>query len=188
MRGEPDYVVNAVMVSDKMKKSATELLARNVEDECKSLCSDKRPSILRYTAPERILQLSDGTIQKELQDRAPTFHRFLQAAVATQNKTSVDESVKGVGIAVSVLLKNRNPKMSAMAYKMSLLLWHGGVDKQVCKYTFRRTTSRLRSSENKSLEQILKATDRLLKLNIGVFLGRGGGVQFSKRVQFFKIT
>ena len=99
-----------------------------------------RPSILRFTEPAKILDLSDGTIQNELEERAPTLHRFLKAAVTTKTKGKIpkkgepERSVKlvnGVGMAAAMLLKNRNPKMSAMAYKMSLLLWHGGVDKQV---------------------------------------------------------
>ena len=109
--------------------------------KCSKLCSRKSPSILTDTSPDSLVSLNDGQIVNELEERAPTLHRCLAAAASSNFKQKIwqDSSLKQLGqkitstlsMASSVLLRCRNPAMSVNVYRLFVLLWHGGAQRQV---------------------------------------------------------
>ena len=130
-------IANAVWSSDELKSCVLKNVEKEIQDECSRLCSRKSPSIVTDTSPESIISLKDSQIVHELEERTPVLHRCLTAAACSKQKkksTRVDQDQKttsAVSMASSVLLRCRNPAMSANAYRLSVLLWHGGAQKQV---------------------------------------------------------
>lgn len=130
--GTSTGVATAVWSSEKLKSCLLKKVESEIQEECSSLCSKKSPSMLANTSPDHIISLKDESIVGELQERAPTLHRCLAAAVTSKRKGSKKKNATAaLSMASSVLLRCRNPQLSANAYRLSVLLWHGGAQKQV---------------------------------------------------------
>jgi signal-transduction protein with cAMP-binding, CBS, and nucleotidyltransferase domain len=130
-----------VMQQQTMREAILKQVERDIQAECTALCSKKNPSILSKVSSDNLMQLTDTAIVKELHKRAPILSRCMEAT--TQSKRSMAEQRKGkkdgenkripaISMAASILLRSRCSLMSANAYRMSTILWHSGVDKQVC--------------------------------------------------------
>ena len=136
--GTSTGVANAVWASEQLKSCLLKKVEKNIQDECSSLCSKKSRSILANTSPTHIISLKDVTIISELEERAPTLYRCLPTAVSSKRKAGVQKknTTAALSMASSILLRCRNPALSANAYRLSVLLWHGGAQKQVPFYNF----------------------------------------------------
>ena len=146
--GERSNIVNAVWSSEELKGCLLDKVEQKIQEECTSLCSRKSPSTLADVTPASIISLKDSDIENELKERAPTLYRCLQAAASSkrnQAKVKVNcrkdqgevmKTTRAISMASSVLLRCRNPSLSAMAYLLSILLWHAGAEKQVHNVNF----------------------------------------------------
>ena len=126
------------------RKLLLEKVCGSVIQECKDLCSVRKPSILRDTTPEGLKQFTESAHVTELSERAPVLYTILSSAAGKpviskarnqngENETN-DESntaTPAISMAASILLKKRCPQMSAQAYRFSTVLWHSGAKKQV---------------------------------------------------------
>ena len=95
---------------------------------------EREPSILTKTSPESIISCKEQDLVNELQEKAPTFYSCLLAASSSQRgdpKKNKQKTTPSISMASSILLKCRNPSMAANAYRLSVLLWHGGAKKQI---------------------------------------------------------
>lgn len=106
-----------------------------------SLCSQKQPSILRKTKAKQLQEFSERKCE-ELKTRAPTLHGCIRSVTTSSKKrrkiekgSNNDEQNDAAPISLAasiVLLKQRCPQTSAIAYRFSLgVLWHSGAKKQV---------------------------------------------------------
>ena len=146
--GERSNIVNAVWSSEELKGCLLDKVEQKIQEECTSLCSRKSPSTLADVTPASIISLKDSDIENELKERAPTLYRCLQAAASSkrnQAKVKVNcrkdqgevmKTTRAISMASSVLLRCHNPSLSAMAYLLSILLWHAGAEKQVHNVNF----------------------------------------------------
>ena len=130
--GTNTAVANAVWDSENLKGCLLKKVENEIQEECSRLCRRKSPSILANTSPDHIISLKDAAVVKELEERAPTLHRCLLAAVSSKRKACQKQNATAaISVAGSVLLRCHNPVLSANAYRLSVLLWHGGAQKQV---------------------------------------------------------
>ena len=142
--GEYGYAVNAIYSKKVIRDALLEKVCGSVIEECKDLCSVKKPSILRNTTPEGLKQFTESANVTELSERTPVLYTILSSAAGkpvlskagNQNgeNGANDESntaAPAMSMAVSILLKKRCPQMSARAYRFSTVLWHSGAKKQV---------------------------------------------------------
>jgi transposase len=120
---------------EKLKKRILDKVENEIQKECKAISSRKVPSVLSQVSADDILALKDIDIVTELKERAPVTHRCMQAIARSPRKTKNSEAnhkvVSSLSMAASVLLRCRNPCLSAAAYRFSVVLWHGGVGKMV---------------------------------------------------------
>ncbi|CAH3165645.1 unnamed protein product, partial [Porites lobata] len=142
--GEYGYAVNALYSKKVVRDALLEKVCGSVIEECKDLCSVRKPSILRDTTPEGLKQFTESAHVTELSERAPVLYTILSSAAGKpviskarnqngENETN-DESntaTPAISMAASILLKKRCPQMSAQAYRFSTVLWHSGAKKQV---------------------------------------------------------
>lgn len=122
----------------ELKKQILKKVENEIQEESSGLSSRKNPSVLTKTNPEELIALTSQDIVSEITKRAPTLLRCMNAVASTKTRKNLKGDCekerkvnRSVSFAVSVLLKCRNPHLSAMAYRLSLLKWHGGAEKQV---------------------------------------------------------
>ena len=76
-RGTYKQIANAAWKNENIKKELTVLIAKDIDNECIQLCSDKNPSFLRMTGKESLLSFTVEKLYDELGERAPLFHSVL---------------------------------------------------------------------------------------------------------------
>ena len=69
--GEYGYAVNALYSKKVVRDALLEKVCGSVIEECKDLCSVRKPSILRDTTPEGLKQFTESAHVTELSERAP---------------------------------------------------------------------------------------------------------------------
>lgn len=134
-----EAATNAIWCSTDLKELILQKVERDVKKESTDVCSRSNPSCLSNSEPESLICLKDSTVVKELQVRGPILHRVLKAVASGKDSNikkpeQMDKVTRAVSIASSVLFRCRTPSMSALAYRLSILMWHGGAEKQVYKY------------------------------------------------------
>ena len=142
--GELEMAARNVMNDTVMKESILKMVEKDIQSECRGLCGNKEPSILTETSSDSLIELTDAKVDEEIRKRAPVLHRILRAAVVSDRwqrkssgvKDTATRSTPAISMAASLLLRARNPKLSANAYRLSLLFWHGGAEKQVSHLVF----------------------------------------------------
>lgn len=108
------------------RKRVLGLVGREVQKEIKAMVSNKTHSIL---STESLAEFEWSTLLEELHTHAPVLAGILQAATKTRVKRLNSDAV--VGMCASILIKNRNPKMSLLQKIVSLVLYSGHTCKQV---------------------------------------------------------
>lgn len=111
------------------RKLLLEKVCGSVIQECKDLCSVRKPSILRDTTPEGLKQFTDSAHVTELSERVPVRYTILSSAFGKpviskarnqngENETN-DESntaTPAISMAASILLRKRCQQMSAQIF------------------------------------------------------------------------
>ena len=98
----------------------------------------KNPSILSKTNCDNLLVLKNEDIVDELQKRAPVLYLVLKNSVISRRRRKKikdghvkDQSLCTIAMAFGTLMKMRSPILSALAYRVSLVLHHSGAKKKV---------------------------------------------------------
>ena len=92
-----------------------------VSKEVTGLCSKTNPSLLRKKGKEDLEKFDLELVCSERCDRAPVFYSFLLTS-AVNKRTKHSTWFGSLALAGSVLLKQKNPEMSAAAAVMGVLL------------------------------------------------------------------
>ena len=146
--GEYCHAAKSMMANAEMKAAAFKCFEAEIKAEFKHLCLRKTVSIFGERSPDNIVnKLTGQQMEDEVSAKAPTFYKCLRAAA------NMDKSCKKLGtktkqrkavsfswvasVAVSLMLRNRDPSVSALSYKISLLFWQAGAAKQVCNKCLR---------------------------------------------------
>jgi hypothetical protein len=135
-------VANSIWKHPFLKEEILHKVYRDINKESSSLCSDKKPSILKQTKANDLIKFSEKRCEEELAERAPMLYGCLDSCVASTKKRSKTKDENGnklsristapIAFAASILLRQRCPQMSAIAYRFSIgVLWHSGAKKQV---------------------------------------------------------
>ncbi len=107
-------------------------ISRTVRQEFTAYCGNKSDSILQRRSPIDVAAFSDKVVVREVQTLCRFWHACLQGACnanAKNNKITV--KVTGcMALSSSIVARCRNPNMSAMAYRISTILFHSGVKHQ----------------------------------------------------------
>ena len=89
------------------------VLSSVVSKECAELCEHN--SIFRRSSPNELKNVTMNAMLAKVQRVAPTFYTVISAATGC-------ESEGPMATAISILLKQRNKRVSALAYVISILL------------------------------------------------------------------
>ena len=124
VRGTYKQIANAAWSNQNIRKHLVVNVCKNIDKECVGLCSKKNPSCLRSPSKEKILNFSFENQRVELEKRAPLLFSVLVAAGSTRNKREKKTWIPAVGMASSILLRNRSPYMNAIQLMLGIFLYH----------------------------------------------------------------
>ena len=92
----------------------------------------KKPSLLRKSAKEDLVNFDFQHLCDEWKERAPLFFSFLMSS-AVNKRTKECSWLSGIALAGSVLLKQRSEKMNATASVLGILLKSKSVEASYIK-------------------------------------------------------
>ena len=121
IRSSLDFDISCYANSKSASQHVIEKVMKVVSKEVAGLCSKTNPSLLRKTGKGDLENFDLEHVCSEWRERAPVFYSFLLTSAA--NKSSKSYTWFGsLALAGSVLLKQRNPGMSATASVIGVLL------------------------------------------------------------------
>ena len=121
-------VANACLRHELLAPEFKDAFAREVAKECKDYSKSK--SCLKESNPDQLAVFSNKTVCKEVEIHCPLlFSALCQASnmCGLNSEASRERAVNAIALAVSALIRLRNPTMSAAAYRISTVLFHSGV-------------------------------------------------------------
>ncbi len=120
--GTPSRIAKAIMNCEQLRKSVIEKVLNVVSLETTDLCSRNNPSLLKKTTKRDLVNFDLCCLCKEWKEKAPVFYSFLLACCESNRKIAAASWFGSVAIAGSILLKQRDPAMSATGIVMGILL------------------------------------------------------------------
>lgn len=120
--GSPSRIAKAIMNCEPLRISVIEKVLNLVSLETTALCSRNHPSLLKKTTKEDLINFDLQCLCKEWQEKAPVFYSFLLACCESNRRKAAVSWFGSVAIAGSILLKQRDPSMSATSIVMAILL------------------------------------------------------------------
>ena len=133
--GSPQRIAKAVIKCKLLKKSVIESVLSLVSSEVNGLCSRSNPSILRKCDRENIANFNLQSLLQEWKARAPVFYSFLLTC-SNCKLMKTCSFLPSVALAGSVLLKQRNSQMNAMASAIGVLIKTASVEVNIICYMY----------------------------------------------------
>ena len=120
--------VNTCLRHELLAPEFNEAFACEIARECKNY--SKSDSCLKERSPDQLAVFSNKTLCKEVNTHCPVLYSALCQAsnlCCLNSEESNERAVNAIALAVSALIRCRNPTMSAAAYRISTVLFHSGV-------------------------------------------------------------
>ena len=123
-------VVNAFLRHAFLSTELLGALDREVNHECKNYC--KPDSCLKSKKPDQLSVFANVNVCREIKVYCPILSTVLESAcdLKNLNVNENERAINAIALATSTLIRCRNPTMSAIAYRMSTILFHSGVSYQ----------------------------------------------------------
>ena len=127
------------MKASVLCNTVKELVVKQMDDELENLCRKQTNSILRQTKPAELVSFDMSKLVCELEKEAPFVWQVLKSVSSSKNKKRAqkrgdqaqDLTTVCATIAATVL-HTRCAEMSALAYRIGLLLRYSGAGGMVC--------------------------------------------------------
>ena len=127
-------VAGECLKDPNIRKYIIEKIGKIVRVELCRMCSDKTASILRKHCPDTFKEFTWDAFTNELLVNAPVLMSILEGC--TETKVARVNRKAVMGMCVVLLLKHRFIKMCLVQKIISLILYAGQANKQVCTYKF----------------------------------------------------
>ena len=128
-RGSSVSVAVECVRNKKTQKHVITALSRNIRKELKELCSRRVMSLQRARDSNTLQGFNWDAIVDEAAEHAPNLVQLL--AECTKGKKSETTQKSMIGMCLSLLCNNHNPKMTLFQRMLSLVLYAGHSAKKV---------------------------------------------------------
>ena len=121
-------VANTCLRHELLLPELKDAFERAVGKECKDY--SKSESCLKESSPDQLAVSSNRTLCKEVEINCPLLYSALCQASnlrSLNSEESKERAVNAIALAVSILIRLGNSTMSAVAYRISTVLFHSGV-------------------------------------------------------------
>ena len=117
---------NTILKHKELKPEVVKALKKNVSEELTSYT--KAESILLLNEPDEIASFSNTIFLEEVRVFCPVFYEFVVASSGQDDQEMKKAGIgtNGVAFAAATLCRVRNPKASALHYRISTVLFHSG--------------------------------------------------------------
>ena len=117
------------MKNEELACQLAEIVFKSIDTECQGLCKKENASILRRISTANLVDLKLENLKGELCLKAPMLTKVLLIICKSKRSKSksqgrVDEVV--VPTVASIILHSQSPEMSALVYRLDLILRHAG--------------------------------------------------------------
>ena len=113
----------------ELKQCCEEIVLKELDEQCKHLCSRKNPSVLRNNDFENMVNFDWLIILDELQNRCPFLLEVLNTV--TTKKKPQSELAPRIGMVYAILMLQRNHELSLVQRINTLIMTEGNAKKQV---------------------------------------------------------
>ena len=114
---------------------AKKVLFKKMEEELMDLTSTKEPSVLRQSRHDLLPSFEMTDFVEEFKAKAPLTTELLNTLCVSKAKKRKQENGEQVNTVIatiaSIMLQNRCPQMSALAYRIGLILRFSGAGQMV---------------------------------------------------------
>ena len=132
LRRPSSGISSAAFKCKPLRKSLIHRVCLLINKECRKL---EKKSLLKKTAVSDLKHFKWNSVLKEWKKESPTFYRILKTIVApptiSRNQTKEHLLKPIIGSAGAILLKRRNPRLSAVQHLVGLSLFLGRTRKKV---------------------------------------------------------
>ena len=113
---------------NRIKEQIITLLLKDIDRECASICSKKKPSILRQTDKKSMTDFLLENLHEEQKVRTPLLRSVLHVECFRKSNLERNQMywMPALCMAISICLKNRSPYMTALQILNTLLIYHSG--------------------------------------------------------------
>ena len=127
-RGTYAQIARAAWRCNRIKEQIITLFLKDIDRECASICSKKKPSILRQTNRKSMTDFSLEKLHEELKVRTPLLRSVLYVACFRKSNLERNQMywMPALCMALSICLKNRSPYMTVLQLLNTLLIYHSG--------------------------------------------------------------
>lgn len=123
---------------NELRTALHQLVCSRLSSECTALCGNKDPSVLQMKTTDDLATIDWNVVIQEWQQRSTLLYSVLQAVAAKVHVKAKEESPGEaarhqpcIGLAGSVLLFHRNPKMCRLQLAIGMVLDKGGTTDEV---------------------------------------------------------
>ena len=121
--------MKTAMKNKELARELTEIVFNKIDDECQALCKKDSTSILRNNRPAALIDFKLQDLKNEMLQKVPTLTSLLSKickSKRSQEKPQVKAEEVVVPTVASTILHSRCPEMSALTYRLGLILRHAG--------------------------------------------------------------
>ena len=127
-RNKWTIVANLMFKHPKLEKELDKPLEKAISNEFKELCSDSSKSVLSKKSPEDVAKFKSKAVFDEISAKCPLWTAAIKGASGVRNISSASKKkINAIALSSAIAARTRNHKMSAMAYRISTILFHSGV-------------------------------------------------------------
>lgn len=119
-------VANNILNHEQIMEDIPAVLRKRVSREFQALSSE---SILKGSSPEELAAFSNKLLVQEILVTCPIWYSVVNGACGLdlrQNEERRDRAVNAMALSTSVLARQRNPTLSTLAYRLSVVLFNSG--------------------------------------------------------------
>ena len=136
--GLPKLALVALLKTSTGITEAKKLLFKEMEEELTGLTSTKEPSVLRQSRHDLLPSFKMADFVEELKAKAPLTTELLTTLCVSKAKKRKQKNGEQVNTVIptiaAIMLQNLCPQMSALAYRIGLILRFSGAGQMVSIY------------------------------------------------------
>ena len=126
-------VANLAFSHPNVRDELSEPLQKVVCMEFQEFCNTSTDSVLKKTRPEDLAAFSNKVLVHEAEVWCPFWMDCIRGACNVGNSSELDiKKTNSMALITSIAARGRNPTMSAVAYRISGVLFHSGVKYEDC--------------------------------------------------------
>ena len=128
------YKASASRVLDtpELKNIFQDLFTSAMDKECEHMCKKSTGCVLRGTKHDELTKFKLAKFEEEFTEMAPITASVIASLCQSRRSRRGEADHNVVATVASIVLHSRCPSMSALAYRLGILLRHAGTGTMVC--------------------------------------------------------